>query len=143
MIRKYSRDFIALLLWQNSLFELRPYRSIFFGRKESSSKIGLVDILSIANYDLNAIKSEKPRIKCQENAKNGFSGIIVVLSVGKISFLKIGHCQLLGISIFNQCEKFHEKIRSTAREIQEIPFLGENRLFRRFLDNSGVKNQFY
>ena len=46
---------------------------------------------------------------------------------------------ILGTIVFHQCANFHEKILSTGREIQEIPFF---RMFRRFLESSGYKNQF-
>ena len=45
----------------------------------------------------------------------------------------------LGTIVFHQYANFHEKILSTGREIQGIPFF---RMFRRFLENSGYKNQF-
>ena len=54
----------------------------------------------------------------------------------KICFSKIGLGHILDIAILHQCAKFHEKILSTAREIQEIPF------FRRFLQSSSYNNQF-
>ena len=57
--------------------------------------------------------------KCQ---KTGFSGIFPAFSAGKICFSKIGLGHILDIGILHQYAKFHEKILSTAREIQEIPF---------------------
>ena len=45
----------------------------------------------------------------------------------------------LGTIIVHQCANFHEKILSTGREIQGIPFF---RMFQRFLESSGYKNQF-
>ena len=46
-------------------------------------------------------------------------------------FLKIGLPRILSIAILHQCAKFHEKIKSAARKIQEIPFFpGENWQFR-------------
>ena len=77
--------------------------------------------------------------KSRGNAKKlFFSGIFG----RKKCFSKIGLHNILGIAILHHFAKFHEKI-ITAREIQEIPFSGENRLFRRFLESSGYKNQFY
>ena len=69
--------------------------------------------------------------------------VFPAFSAEKKSFSKIGLPHILGIAILHQCAKFHEKIKSAAREIQEIPFFsGENQLFRRFLESSGYKNQF-
>ena len=71
--------------------------------------------------------------KCQ---KTGFSGIFPAFSAGKICFLKIGLGHILDIAILHQCAKFHEKILSTAREIQEIPFFRRKSavpaIFRKF-----------
>ena len=71
--------------------------------------------------------------KCQ---KTGFSGIFPVFSAGKKCFSKIGLRQILDIGILHQCAKFHEKIYSTAREIQEIPFFRRKSavpaIFRKF-----------
>ena len=58
-------------------------------------------------------------------------------------FLKIGLRHVLDITILHQRAKFHVKISSTARDIQEIPLSGENWLFRRFLKSSGFKNKFF
>ena len=45
-----------------------------------------------------------------ERQKTGFSGIFPAFSAGKVCWLKIGLCQILGIGILHQCAKFHEKI---------------------------------
>ena len=71
--------------------------------------------------------------------KKRFSWHISSIFGQKKSFYKIGLRHILGIAISNQCEKFYEKIWSTAREIQEMPFSGEKRLFRGFLESSGKK----
>ena len=63
--------------------------------------------------------------------------VFPAFSTGKICFPKIRPGHILDNAILHQCAKFHEKILSTAREIQEMPF------FRQFLDGSGFKNQFY
>ena len=55
----------------------------------------------------------------------------------KLFFWKSGLVSFLDITILHHCAKFHEKMSTTAREIQEIPF------FRQFLESSGCKNQFY
>ena len=75
--------------------------------------------------------------KSRENAKkNGFSGIFPAFSAGKIRFSKIGPDHILDIGILHQCAEFHEKIFSTAREIQEIPFFRRKSavpaIFRKF-----------
>ena len=53
--------------------------------------------------------------------KNGFSGIFPAFWAEKIFISKIGLCHILDPNILHQCAKFHEKISSTARDIQEIP----------------------
>ena len=54
--------------------------------------------------------------------KNGFSGVFPAFSAGKKCFSNVGLRHILGIAISHQYAKFHEKIKSTAREIQEKPF---------------------
>ena len=54
--------------------------------------------------------------------KNRFFRYISSIFGRKISFSEIGLRNILDITILHQCAKFHEKILSTAREIQEIPF---------------------
>ena len=63
-------------------------------------------------------------MKSGENAKKPvFSGILFpAFLAGKICFPKIGLGHILHIAFLHQCAKFHEKILSTAREIQEILF---------------------
>ena len=55
---------------------------------------------------------------------------------GKICFLKIGLSHILDITILHLRAKFHEKILSTAREIQDIPFFRRKSavpaIFRKF-----------
>ena len=48
---------------------------------------------------------------------------------------------ILGIAILHQCAKFHEK--KSIVQLKKYRFSGENRLFRRFLESSGFKTQFY
>ena len=71
--------------------------------------------------------------KCQ---KTSFSGIFPTFSAGKKYFSKIGLRHILDIAISHQCAKFHEKILTTAREIQEIPFFRRKSavpaIFRKF-----------
>ena len=69
-------------------------------------------------------------MKCRENAKNRFFPHI----------LQEKHA--LGIVILHQCSKLHEIMSNTAREIQEKPFSGDNRLIRRFLEISATKISF-
>ena len=47
-------------------------------------------------------------------------------SAGKNFFSKIGLRHILGIIILRQCAKFHEKMSTKAKEIQEIPFFRKN-----------------
>ena len=54
--------------------------------------------------------------------KTGFPGIFPTFSARIKSFYKIGLHRILEIAILHLCAKFHEKIWSTAPEIQEIPF---------------------
>ena len=48
----------------------------------------------------------------------------------------MGLCHTLGTAILHQCAKFHEKMSTTAREIQEIPFFRQKlavpAIFRKF-----------
>ena len=66
----------------------------------------------------------------------GLSGIFPAFSAGKIRFSKIGLGHILDIGILHQRAKFHEKIYSTVREIQEIPFFRRKSavpaIFRKF-----------
>ena len=76
---------------------------------------------------------KKPR----ENAKKPvFPAYFRHFRPEKICFLKIGLGHILDIAILHQCAKFHEKILSTAREIQEIPFFRRKSavpaIFRKF-----------
>ena len=57
-----------------------------------------------------------------KSAKTAISGIFPAFLARKIFFSKIGLCHILDIAILHQCAKFHEKISTTARENQEIPF---------------------
>ena len=63
-------------------------------------------------------------MKSRENAKKPVFAAYFRHFRPKKSFSKIGLPHILGIAILHQCAKFHEKIYSAAREIQEI------RLFR-------------
>ena len=51
-------------------------------------------------------------------------------------FSKIGLGHILDTVILHQCAKFHEKIKGTAREIQEMPFFRQKSavpaIFRQF-----------
>ena len=81
--------------------------------KKFFSKIGLGYVMSIGNTHLCAKNWKKTNDeisrKCQ---KTDF----------KKYFSKIGLGHILDIGILHQCARFHEKIYSTAREFQEIPF---------------------
>ena len=92
----------------------------FFGRKKLFSKLS--HVLSIHNTHICAKNQKKLMMKSRENAKKKFSGIFPAFSTGKMCFLKIGLGHILNIIILYQYAKFHEKILSTAREIQEISF---------------------
>ena len=62
-------------------------------------------------------------MKSRENAKEPvFPAYFRHFRPEKICFSKIGLGHILDIAILHQCAKFHEKILSTAREIQKIPF---------------------
>ena len=97
----------------------------FSAGKNFLSQIGLGHVLSIAKTHLWA-KIKKLMTKSWGNAK-------------KQVFQHIWLKHILGTIVFHQCANFHEKISSTCREIQEIPFF---RMFRPFLESSGYKNQF-
>ena len=102
----------------------------FLAGKKFFSKIRLGHVLSIVNTRFCAKKSEKTNGKISRKCqKTGFSGIFPTFSAGKICFSKIGLGHILDITILHQCAKFHEKILSTAREIQEILF---SSIFRQF-----------
>ena len=68
--------------------------------------------------------------------KNRFFRHISGIFGRKKIFLKIGLRHILDIIILRQCTKFHEKISSTARDIQEILF------FRRKLAVPAIFRQF-
>ena len=57
-----------------------------------------------------------------KSAKTAISGIFPAFSAGNKCFSNIGLRHILEIAILHQWAKFHEKIYSTAREIQEIPY---------------------
>ena len=81
-------------------------------------------------------KTSKYKEKAQTKpVKTAISGIFLAFSAGKIGFSKIGG-YILDIAILHHCAKFHEKIQSTAREIQEIPFFrrksAAQAIFRKF-----------
>ena len=76
-------------------------------------------------------------MKSWENAKKPvFPAYLRHFRPGKYVVLKIGLGHILDIAILHQCAKFHEKILSTAREIQEIPFFRRKSavpaIFRKF-----------
>ena len=92
--------------------------------------------MNIANTHLCA-KNQNKLMKSRENAKKlVFSGIFPAFSAGKICFSNVGLGHILDIAILHQCVKFHEKINSAAREIQEIPFFRRKSavpaIFRKF-----------
>ena len=90
-----------------------------FNRKKIFLKNRTRHVLSIFNTHLCAMHWAEQMMKSRENAKKtGFSGIFPAFSAGKICFLKIGLDHILDVAILHQCAKFHEKILSTAREIQ-------------------------
>ena len=102
----------------------------FTAGKKILTKIGLGHVMSIANMHLYAKKLEKTNDEISRNGqKISFSGIFPAFSAGRIRFLKIGLSHILNIGILHQCAKFHEKIYSTAREIQEIPFFRRKSAF--------------
>ena len=68
---------------------------------------------------LSAKNWKKLMMKAREMAKKT---VFPAFSSGRIRFSKIGLGHILDIGILHQRAKFHEKIYSTAREIQEIPF---------------------
>ena len=97
------------------------------------SKIGLGHVLSIVNMHLCAKNQKNLMIKSRENTKKTVfqhissifdrkNGIFPAFLAGKIFFSKIGLRHISDIIILRQCAKFHKKISSTARDIQEILF---------------------
>ena len=82
------------------------------------------------------------KIGKRNGQKTSFSGIFRAFSAGKIRFSKIGLGHILDIGILHQCAKFHEKYKVQLEKFKKYRFTGENRLFRRFLESSGYKNQF-
>ena len=82
-------------------------------------------------------KSEKTKDKISRKCqKTGFSAYFQHFRPEKYFFSKIGLRHILNIIILHQCAKFQEKISSTARDIQEIPFfrwkLAVPAIFRQF-----------
>ena len=114
---------------------------VFSAGKKFFSKMWLSHVLSIANTHLWAKIQKKLMIKSRENAKKlvfpaFFGRKKILLENRAASHFRHYHFP-------SECANSHEKIWSTAREIQEILFSGENRLFWRFLESSGFKNQLY
>ena len=76
---------------------------------------------------------KKLMMKSRENAKKP---VFPAFSAGNEFFPEIGLRHILGIAILHLRAKFHKKILSTAREIQEIPFFRRKSavpaIFRKF-----------
>ena len=107
-----------------------------FGRKKFSSKIGLGHVLDIAKTHLCVKNQKKLMMKSRENAKKPvFPAYFRNFQPENFFFWKSG-CHILDIIILRQYAKFHEKISSTARDIQEILF------FRRKLAVPAIFRQF-
>ena len=114
--------------------------SAFSAGKKFFSKIGHSHILGIANTRLCAKNQEKQMMKSREMPKNRFFRHNSGIFGRKESFSKIGLPHILGIAILHQCAKFHEKIYKVQLEkFKKYRFSGENRLFRRFLESSGLR----
>ena len=80
-------------------------------------------------------------MKSRENAKKPvFPAYFQHFQTEKNFFSKIGLRHILDIAILQQCAKFHEKVQ--LEKFKKYRFSGQNRLFRRFLESSGYKNQF-
>ena len=94
----------------------------FSARKNFFSKIGHSHVLGIANTHLCAKNQKKIMLKLRKGQKSVFSGIFLAFSARKFFFENRLH-HILDITILHQCAKFDEKISSTARYIQEIPFV--------------------
>ena len=77
---------------------------------------------SITNTHLCAKNQEKQMMKSRENAEKA-----VFPAYFRQFRLKNGIR-----NIFHQCAKFHEKIESSAREIQEIPFFRQKSAVRAY-----------
>ena len=107
-----------------------------FGRKTTFLENRTRSCFKHSYYTSLCKKSEKTRWNLEKMPKNVFSGIFPAFSAGKICLSKIGHGHILDIAILHQCAKFHEKIESTAREIQEILFFRQKSaapvIFRKF-----------
>ena len=93
--------------------------------------------MSIANIHLCAENWKKLMMKSREMAKKPvFPAYSRHFRPEKIRFSKIGPGHILDIGILHQRAKFHEKILSTARVIQEIPFFRRKSavpaIFRKF-----------
>ena len=74
-------------------------------------------------------------MKSREMAKNSFSSIFPAFFAGKIRFFEN---RALCISVPN----FMKKYKVQLEKFKKYHISGENRLFRRFLESSGYKNQF-
>ena len=81
-------------------------------------------------------------MKSRENAKKLVFRHISGIFGRKKCFSKVGLCHISGIAILHQCAHFMKKYKVHLEKFKKYRFSGENRLFRRFLEGSGYKNQF-
>ena len=154
----FDTDFSLFQYKYQSFSKIFPSDHLFWYFSTHGTKM-IFQLFCSTTMSLNVMMSEilvlTPPEKTNDEIsricqKTGFPGIFPAFWAGKIFFSKIGLRHFLNIIILRQCAKFHDKISSTARDIQEILFFQRKlavpaifRLFRLFLDSSGFKNKFF
>ena len=99
--------------------------------------------MGIANMHLCAKNWKKLMMKSLENAKKPiFPAYFRHFRPEKYVFQKSGSVTFKTLPFCISMQNFMKKYKVQLEKFKKYRFSGENRLFRRFLESSGCKNQF-
>ena len=116
---------------------------VFSAGKNFLSNIGLGHVMSISNMHLCAKNWKKLMMKSREMAKKPvFPAYFRHFRPEKYVFRKSGSVTFQILPFRISVQNFMKKYKVQLEKFKKYRFSGENRLFRRFLEISGYKNQF-
>ena len=116
---------------------------VFSAGKKFLSKIGLGHVMNIANKHLCAKNWKKLMRKSREMAKKPvFPAYFWHFRPEKYVFRKSGSVTFQTLAFCISVPNFMKKYKIHFEKFKKYHISDENRLFRRFLESSGYKNQF-
>ena len=116
---------------------------VFSAGKKFFTKIGLGHVMSIANMHLCAKNCKKLMMKSREITKKPvFPAYFRHFRPEKYVFRKSGSLTFQTLAFCISVPNFMKIYTVQLEKFKKCRFSSKNRLFRRFLESSGYKNQF-